>query len=49
MCADSNAPRYERRTELRTEADASSSSWGPIRRRFVRLVRILRARPAQMA
>ena len=48
MCADSNAPRYERRTELRTEVDASSS-WSPMRRRFVRLVRILRPHPAQMA
>ncbi|HXN90749.1 MAG TPA: hypothetical protein VN906_04625 [Candidatus Sulfotelmatobacter sp.] len=39
LCAESNAPRYERRTEgLRSEAAA----WNPQRRRLVRLVRSLR-------
>ena len=35
LCADSNAPRYERRQSER------ASAWGPFRRRLVRMVRTL--------
>jgi hypothetical protein len=38
LCADSNAPRYERREDV----GRASQEWSPLRRRFVRLVRGLR-------
>ena len=40
LCAESNAPRYERRESER------STAWSPLRRRLVHLVRVLgRRRP----
>jgi hypothetical protein len=38
MCADSNAPRYERRQD----PDRAQHHWSPLRRSVVRLVRSLR-------
>lgn len=38
LCAETNAPRYERRQAER------SSAWSPLRRRFVHLVRVLGGR-----
>jgi len=35
LCADSNAPRYERRLSER------ASAWGPFRRRLARVLRSL--------
>jgi hypothetical protein len=38
LCADSNAPRYERRQDPARAAQR----WNPLRRRLVRIVRNLR-------
>ena len=35
LCADSNAPRYERRED----PERASRVWSPLRRRFVRMFR----------
>jgi hypothetical protein len=39
LCADANAPRYERRAEA---GRPDRAAWSPLRRRLVRLVRSLR-------
>ncbi len=47
LCAESNAPRYERRAEDGFRSDATV--WSPLRRRLVRLVRSVRPRRPQAA
>jgi len=45
MCAESNAPRYERRVE----GTRSGGEWGGLRRSLVRLVRGLNRNRPELA